>query len=80
MPTVEQKQDVEYVVLDIAGAIAGSAHRSPSPARPGRSRSELYIRLQLNYGAQALAFRPTSLVFAITRRHTNLDQIFSNFY
>jgi hypothetical protein len=23
MPTVEQKQDVEYVVLDIAGAIAG---------------------------------------------------------
>jgi hypothetical protein len=23
MPTVEQKQDVEHVVLDIAGAIAG---------------------------------------------------------
>jgi hypothetical protein len=23
MPTVEQKQDVEYLILDIAGAIAG---------------------------------------------------------
>jgi hypothetical protein len=36
--------------------------------------------LQLNDGAQVLAFRPASLVLATTRRHANLDQIFSNFY
>jgi hypothetical protein len=77
MPTVEQKQDVEYVVLDIAGAIAGLG--APITITSSLRQVDI-IRLRLNDGAQALAFHPASLVLAITRRHANLDQIFSNFY